>query len=355
MGRLLSSRRHEKAGLPPGSLVFTGKRVVDHIRYHTFIYDSDVFIEKQPEDLKDFHPEKSSAVYWLDVTGIHDTAAIESIGKEFRIHPLVLEDILHTEQRPKVEDLGDSIFLVVRMATVIPEMSTVEWEQVSMVVRGNLVITFQEYPPGDVFDPIRERIRKNSGRIRKCGGDYLLYSLVDAIIDQYFNLLENYGERLETLEEKVVDHPDPTVSRQIYQFKREMIFLRRAVWPLRDVISSLQRMESRLFQPETVPFIKDLYDHTIRVIETIEMYRDIQASLLDIYLSSVSNKMNAIMKVLTIIATIFMPLTFIVGLYGMNFKYMPELSQPWGYPMVWGVVLSVSVGMIIYFRKKGWM
>jgi magnesium transporter len=355
MGQSLTSRRREKIGLPPGSLVFTGKRVVDHIQYQTFIYDSLGFKEEKPKSLKDLHPENSPAVHWVNITGIHDIAAIESIGKQFGIHPLVLEDILHTEQRPKMEDLGDSLFLVLRMATVIHEMESIEWEQVSMVVRGNLVITFQEYPPGDVFDSIRDRIRFDRGRIRKCGPDYLVYSLIDAIIDQYFGLLESFGERLEQLEERVVDNPDPSLSHEIYQFKREMIFLRKAVWPLRDLISCLQRLESKLFNSETMPFIKDLYDHTIRVMETVDMYRDIQASILDIYLSSVSNRMNAIMKVLTIIATIFMPLTFMAGVYGMNFRYMPELDKPWAYPALWILMLCVAIGMLFYFKRKGWI
>jgi len=348
-------RRREKTGLPPGSLVFTGDRKVEHIQMHTIVYDGDSIQEDDIVQIQDFQPDPSSdKVCWLNINGLHDVRTIEFIGKRFQIPDLVLEDILHTEQRSKSEDLEDLLFLVLKMVTFIPETAMLQWEQISLIVRDHYVFSFQEFPR-DVFDAVRERIRQNRGRIRKSGADYLVYALVDAIVDNYFNALEVIGERIETLEERVVEDPAPDISQEIYQLKREMIFLRRSVWPLREVIGNLERLESHLFQPETLPFLRDLYDHTVQVMETIETYRDVLNGLRDTYLSSISNRMNVIMKVLTIIATIFIPLTFVAGIYGMNFEWMPELKWKWAYPCVWLLMGLIAAVMIVFFRKKKWI
>jgi len=355
MVRSLIPRRSRKIGLPPGALVFTGKKKTESIHLYLFIYDKDTYKEaeiiKIPEDIPSPLP---SQVYWMNVTGLHDIQIIEAIGKQYQIHPLVLEDIVHTEQRPKLEDLESTFFMIVKMVTVLPETSTLQWEQVSLIIQQNRIFSFQEYPR-DVFDSIRMRIRENRGRIRKSGADYLVYALLDAIIDQYFTALETLGERLEILEDRIISDPDPEISRRIYQLKREIIILRRSVWPLRDVIAAIERTESRLFQPDTSPFLRDLYDHIIQAIETVETYRDVLNGLRDTYLSSVSNRMNTVMQILTIIATIFIPLTFIAGIYGMNFEWMPELKWKWAYPAVWLLMGTITAGMLIYFKRKKWI
>ncbi|MBN2105337.1 magnesium/cobalt transporter CorA [bacterium] len=355
MKRSIIPRISKKAGLPPGALVFTGEKKTENIRIQTFLYDTDTYKETEMATIPgDIFSPPASQVYWMNITGLHETQTIETIGNQYKIHPLVLEDILHTEQRPKLEDLDSAIFLVVKMVAVLPETLTLQWEQVSLIIQENRVFSFQEYPR-DVFDPIRKRIRENRGRIRKCGADYLVYALLDAIIDEYYVALEMLGERLEELEDRVISDPDPEISRQIYHLKREMIILRRSVWPLRDVTVALERTESRLFQEDTTPFLRDLYDHTIQAIETIETYRDVLNGLRDTYLSSISNRMNTVMQVLTIIATIFIPLTFIAGIYGMNFEWMPELKWKWAYPAIWLLMGTIATGMMIYFKRKKWI
>jgi magnesium transporter len=265
-----------------------------------------------------------------------------------------LEDILNTDQRPKMEDYGEYLYIVLRMLNYNDKSSEIESEQISLVLGPNFVFSFQERE-GDTFNPIRDRIRNSKGRIRKMGADHLAYTLLDSIIDNYFIILEKLGEKIEFLEEEVITRPTPETLQTVHHLKREMIFLRKGVWPLREVISGLERGESSLIKESTRIYLRDVYDHTIQTIDTIETYRDMVSGMLDIYLSSISNRLNAVMKVLTIIATIFMPLTFLAGIYGMNFKYMPELEWRWGYPAVWFAVVLISVSMLIYFRKKRWL
>ena len=279
---------------------------------------------------------------------------IEKIGQHYDLHPLVLEDILHTGQRPKFEDIEQYLFVVLMMLRFDKENKSVISEQVSLVLGKNFVISFQENV-GDVFEQIRDRIRNSKGRIRKMGSDYLMYALLDAIVDGYFAILENMGETIETLEEELVDDPSKNTLQQIHHLKREMIFLRKSVWPLRELISSLERSESKLIQQSTEAYLRDVYDHTIQVIDTVESFRDMVASMLDLYLSSLSMRMNEVMKVLTIIATIFIPLTFIAGVYGMNFHNMPELSWKYGYPVTLLVMAIISIGMLYYFKRKNWL
>jgi len=293
-------------------------------------------------------------VTWINVDGIHQVEILERLGEYFGLHPLVVEDILNTDQRPKVEDFGDYIFIVLKMFYYDDSADEIVTEQISLTLGPTLVISFQERE-GDVFNPIRERIRSEKGRIRKMGADYLAYVLVDSIVDSYFIILEKLGEKIEDLEEELVTDPRPETLQTIHNLKREMIFLRKSVWPLREVVSGLERGESPLIQESTGIYLRDVYDHTIQVIDTVETIRDMLSGMLDIYLSSVSNRMNEVMKVLTIIATIFIPLTLIAGIYGMNFRYMPELEWPWAYPMLWLIMLAIGVLMLIYFRRKRWL
>jgi magnesium transporter len=254
-----------------------------------------------------------------------------------------------------MEIYGDYIYIVVKMLYGSDPNRLVEAEQVSLILGSNFVISFQEGKEGDVFNPVRERIRSGKGLIQKMGSDYLAYSLIDTIVDNYFLILESLGERIELLEEELVAHPTATTLHGIQKFKNEMIFMRRVVWPLREVISGLGRKESPLIKETTEIYLRDVYDHTVQVMDAIEVYREMLSGMLDIYLSSVSNRLNSVMKVLTIIATIFMPLTFIAGIYGMNFKYMPELEWRWGYPTIWLIVMIIGISMLIYFKKKKWL
>jgi magnesium transporter len=264
-----------------------------------------------------------------------------------------LEDILNTDQRPKIEDFDDYIYIVLRLINYNQDREVTS-EQISLILGRNFVISLQE-SDGEVFAPILERLRTSKGRIRKSGADYLVYTLMDLIVDNYFVVLEKFGEALEYLEEEVVTKPSTQTLQDIHRFKYDMIMLRKSVWPLREVIGRLERRESDLIQEATGIYFKDVYDHTIVAIDNIETYRDILSGMLDIYLSSISNRLNEIMKVLTIIATIFMPLTFLAGVYGMNFKHMPELEWTWGYPASLGLMLVISLSMLIYFRKKKWL
>ena len=275
-------------------------------------------------------------------------------GRHYDLHPLVLEDILNTDQRPKVEDYERYLFLTLKMITYEEKEKIVHVEQVSVILGSSFVISLQE-SEGDVFDSVRERLRKGKGRIRKSGPDYLAYALMDAVVDNYFLVLEKIGEDIEELEEEVIRKPGPETVESIQNLKRELLYLRKSVWPLREAILSLEKGESPLIEDKTAIYLRDVYDHSIQIIDTVETFRDMVAGMLDIYLSGVSNKMNEIMKVLTIIATLFIPLTFIVGVYGMNFKYMPELEWHDAYFFVWAVMIAIAVLMLFYFRKKKWL
>jgi len=350
-----SKRMSHKAGLPPGSLVHIGKRKVEKTRITIMDYDGEKFQEKEAQTIEECFPFKDKpTVTWVNIDGIHDMDIIEKIGKHFGIHPLVLEDIVNTRQRPKMEDFEKYIFLVVKMLTCEQDQHEISAEQVSMLLGPNFVISFQERL-GDVFDQIRDRIRTSKGRIRKEGADYLAYALLDAIVDGYFIVLENLGERIEILEDSVIENPTTQTLQVINGLKREMILLRRSVWPLREVIGTLDRGGSALIHETTGTYLRDVYDHTIQVADTIDSYRDMIIGTRDTYLSSLSNRMNEIMKVLTIIATIFIPVTFIAGIYGMNFQFMPELGWRGSYFVVWGVMIGVAGVMIAYFKKKDWL
>jgi magnesium transporter len=351
-----SIKRHSrKAGLPPGTLVHIGEKKTENVRITTINYTEQEVQETVVEKIEECFPSKEKeTVTWTNIDGLHSIEIIEIIGSNFELHPLVLEDILNTGQRPKYEDHEKCLFMVLKMLTYNSECDSIQSEQVSLVLGENFVISFQE-SVGDVFEQIRDRIRNSKGRIRKMSADYLAYALIDAIVDHYFVILEKIGERIESVEEALITEPSDETVRIIHALKRELIFLRKSVWPLRELVNNLYKTESLLINDSTKPYLRDVYDHTIQVIDTVENFRDMVSGMLDIYLSNISNRMNAVMKMLTMIATIFIPLTFIAGIYGMNFKYMPELECKWAYPAVWLAMAAIAIVMVIYFKKKKWL
>ena len=351
----LFRKTSKKPGLSPGTLVHIGEKKVEEVKISMIDYDETRIQERDVASIEEcLRFKEKPTVTWVNVTGIHDVKIIEEFGKAFNIHPLLLEDIVHTEQRPKLEDFDDFLFIILRMLSYDEATNELLSEQVSLILGPNVVISFQERD-GDVFNPVRMRIKKAKGRIKKMGCDYLAYALIDAVVDHYFLVLEKYGEKIEILQEEVLSDPTPDTLQVIHETKRDMIFLRKSVWPLREAINALQRGESALISDNVIIYLRDVYDHTIQVIDSIETFRDMISGTLDVYLSSVSNKMNEVMKVLTIIATIFIPLTFIAGIYGMNFKYMPELEWHWAYPVLWTVIIVLGVLMLISFKRKKWL
>lgn len=350
------TRRSKKAGLPPGSLVLVGKRRMKKVEITLVDYDETIFEERKINKLDECLPYKhSSTVTWINVNGLHNIDAIKLLGDCFEIHPLIQEDIVDTEQRPKFEDLEQYMYLVAKTLSHRGKNNSILTRQVSIILGPNFVLTFQEDLENDIFKTVCDRIKNNQSRLKKSGADYLVYTLLDIIVDNYFTVLEELGEKIEYLEEKVVSDPTRTTLKVIHKLKQEIIFLRKSIWPLREVISGLERRESALIKRSTGIYLRDVYDHSIQIIDTVETYRDIVSGMLEIYLSSASNRMNEVMKVLTIIATIFMPLTFIVGIYGMNFHNMPELKSTWGYPIVWGVMIIIGASMILFFKRKKWL
>ncbi len=349
------ARRSEKAGLSPGTLMFIGDKKMEKPRITVIDYDAAGFIEKEVASVEECFPFKeTSTVTWINVDGVHDASIVERLGRHFDIHPLVLEDIMATTQRPKTEDLGGAVFVVLRMIEFDEKRSEMTADQLSLILGPNYVLTFQE-TPGDCLGPVRERIRSGKGRIRKLGPDYLAYAVIDAVVDNYFFVLEKLGEKIDGLEEQLIAEPRRELLHEIHALKREMIDLRKSVWPLREVVSGLERSESPLIRKSTGVFLRDVYDHAIQVIDTVESFREMLTSMVETYLSSLSNRMNEIMKVLTIISTIFIPITFLVGLYGMNFHFMPEIKWRWGYAFVWILILGSVGGMFAFFRKKKWL
>ena len=345
----------KKPGLSPGTLVYVGDRKDQKVKITVIDYDQDHLEEKEVGSIEDCLPYKlTDSVTWINISGIHDMAVIESLGKRFDLHPLLLEDAVNTEHRPKMDDYEDYLFLVLKMLHDPEQDLSIKHEQVSIILTPRAVISLQEYE-GDIFDPVRERIRRGKGRLRTQGTDYLAYALIDTVVDHYFRIFEALGEKIENLQEAVLEQPGPGILAEIQRLKREMIFLRKSVWPLREMISSMVRGDSALIRPEVVVFLRDVYDHTIQVIDTIETFRDMLSGMLDIYLSSVSNRMNEVMKVLTIIATVFIPLTFIAGVYGMNFEHMPELKFSWAYPAILLFMGGVALVMFAWFRRKRWL
>ncbi len=353
MTKILDSKT-TKVGLPPGALVFTGKKKTDSVKITVIDYDEKHIQECELKNIDSaFQYKDTETVTWININGIHREDIIESIGNHFNIHPLVMEDIMNVGQRPKIEYYDDYVYIVLRMLSYDDNKSEIIDEQISLIVMKGIVISFQEME-GDVFDPIRERIRNASGRVRKMGSDYLAYVLIDIIVDNYFVILEKLAESAETLEDEIIYKPGPDAMKEINNLKRKLILMRKAIWPFRESLSIIGRFDSPIFTETTLLYFRDVYDHTIRLIDTIETLREVMTDLLNMNLSSLSNRMNEIMKVLTIISTIFIPITFLAGVYGMNFEFMPELNWRLGYPITWLIMLTIGVSMLIYFRKKKW-
>ena len=351
----LIKRSSKKAGLPPGTLVHIGEKLTEKTRITVVEYDGRGFEEKELQDLETCYlssPEPT--VTWVNVVGIQQVEVLEKVGSCFVVHPLALEDILNTEQRPKVEDYGEDLFLVVKLLSYNEKRDEIESEQISLILRPNTLLSFQE-KEGDDFAAVKERLRAGKGRLRKMGADYLAYTLLDIVVDQYFVVLEKLGERVEVLEGKLLADPGTATLQKIQKLKKEMLLLRKWIWPLREVISSLERGEFPGIRESTRIYLRDVYDHAIQVMDSIEIYRDMLSGMVDIYLSSLNNRMSAVMKVLTLIATIFMPLTFLAGVYGMNFKHMPELDWPWAYPLVLILMAIIAILMLTLFRRKKWL
>ncbi len=348
-------KRSQSAGLTPGTLIHIGDQLMEIPKITVFDYSPNQSEEKIVATLEECiaYLEKTT-ITWINIDGIHQANMIEKIGQTFHIHPLTLENIMNTTQRPKIEYFPNYIYIAVKMIYWDENEQEIALEHISLILTDHTVISFQERE-GDVFNPVRKRIKNKAGKIRKSGADYLAYALLDSIVDQYFLVLEKLGDKTELLEDELINQPSPTNLQVIHQSKRNLIYLRNSVWPLREVINQLEKDESKLIQKNTKLFLRDVYDHTIQVIENVETLRDMVSGLLDIYLSSISNKMNEVMKVLTIIATIFIPLTFVTGIYGMNFHYMPELSWKWAYPVTLLVMFLIGTGMYFFFKKKKWL
>ena len=343
------------AGLPPGTPVFVGTRKTDEVKITVIDYDQEIVQTQVVSTVEEVFPYKeTSTVTWINVDGIHNEMLIENLSRHYGLHPLVIEDILNTHQRIKIDVFDNYLFVVLKMYVHDEQDKATYIEQVSLLLGENFVLTFQERE-GDVFDSVRDRLKHSKGRIRKVGADYLLYALFDAIVDSYFEVLEHFGEQIEAVEEELTSKPNKNMLKQIHALKRELIFFRRSVWPLRNVLNEFERQEMPFIQESTKIYLRDLYDHVIQVIETIEIFRDMMSGILDVYLSSISNKMNEVMQFLTIIGTIFIPLTFVAGIYGMNFQYMPELTWKWGYFAVLVLMAVIGGALLCYFRKKKWL
>jgi len=353
--RMHTKKRTKKTGLPSGTLVYTGEKRDEQVKIHVINFDEANFQESELDSIDACIPYKDKpGVTWINVDGVHNVPLLEKLGDCFGLHRLVMEDIANTDQRPKTEDYGDYLYIVLKMLSAGMNGEIVT-EQLSLVLGANFVLSFQEGIEGDVFPLIRERLRSGKGRVRKMGADYLAYSLLDAVVDNYFVILEKFGDKIESIETELIGNPTQQTVQRIYQLKREMIFLHNAVWPLREVVSNIGKHESPLIKEATAPYLRDVYDHVVHIIDSVDIYREMLSSMLDMYLSSVSNRLNEVMKVLTAISLIFMPLTFIVGVYGMNFKYMPELEWRYGYFITLLAMLGIGVVMLLYFKRKKWL
>ncbi|MFX0073703.1 MAG: magnesium/cobalt transporter CorA [Candidatus Hermodarchaeota archaeon] len=347
-------RSSQKIGLPPGTLVYPEERKIKETKITIIDYNKSEFkIEKKKQIDKSILEIEDSYVRWINVDGIENIEVIEDIGTLFQFHPLVLEDIAHPYQRPKYEDFEDFVFIVLKKL-IWNEDQEFSSEQISFILGTNYVISFQEGET-NLFNPILDRIKTLKGRIRFMGADYLLYALIDIIIDNYFVVQENIGEIIEDIEEELIEDPKIETLQAIYKLKRQVTELRKSVWPLREVINKLQREQTNLIGDELGIYLRDIYDHIFRIYDSLQDYRDIISGMLDMYLSSVSNKMNEIMKVLTIISTIFIPLSFLAGFYGMNFLYMPELKIPEAYPILIIVMILIAITMLLFFKRKKWL
>jgi magnesium transporter len=349
-------KRSKKAGQPPGTAVYTGKKHQHQTHISVFTYSERDCHEQSGKTLEECLPaEKAPGVTWIHVVGLQNVKLIEQLAERYQIHPLTIEDILNVDQRPKVEQFENYLFITLKMLTWRAKRNTFFTEQISFVLGKGYLISFQEREDAH-FQHIRDRLRGSSNqRMRQQGSDYLAYRLIDAIVDYYFVVLEGLGDQIEKIEEKIISDPKPQNTRSVYRLKRQMMILRKSIWPMREAISHLTQLDGPLVTSFTRLYLRDLYDHVVQAIDTVETFRDMLGSMLDMYLSSLTNRMNEVMKTLTIIATIFIPITFVTSFYGMNFTHMPELHWRYGYVMVIGLMLTMTTGMLIYFRKKKWL
>ena len=353
MARFLKSRE-ESDGKSPGSLIFIGDQKVDSANIRLIDYDPESLTDKELKDIHvTAHLKDTPSVTWININGLHDIDMIQDIGQVFELHPLVMEDILNTGQRPKLEEFDDYIFIVLKMVRFDKATEAIINEQLSMILGKHFLLTFQEQPR-EIFGPVRERIKKQMSRIRKTGTDYLAYALMDTVVDNYIYSIEILGEKIEDLEEDILSDPDTSVMEKINSFKREINYMRKSIRPAKDAIYRISRLDSEIIQEPTLPFLKDLEDLTSHATEAIDTYRDLLTDQLNIYNSVMANKMNDIMKVLTIFAAIFIPLTFIAGIYGTNFEYLPELKYKYSYFIFWAVMVTVAGALIVYFKRKNW-
>ncbi len=352
----LRGQTSHKTGMAPGSLVHVGNVHAQQVRISIMDYSKDDVNELEITSIQELLPYRDSeTITWVTVEGLANVSVVEEIGSMFGIHQLVLEDILNTHQRPKFEEFEDYLFIVLKGLDAGGENFSVSYEQISLLLMANMVFLFKE-KKDEVFAPVQQRIRTSRGRFRSLGADFLTYSILDAIIDQNFILIDSLDEAITVIEDQLLaGDPSNAILNRIQRLKREIVGVRRYVSPIRELISEMLRSESPLIDEKTHIYLRDVSDHAIRIIESIELHRDIISGLLDIYISSVSNKMNEVMKVLTVFASIFIPLTFLTGIYGMNFEYMPELKVKWAYPTLWLAFISIPGVLLVYFKRKKWL
>lgn len=354
MEKKRTTKYKKHVGQIPGALVYTGDKT-SKLFIESFDYNTDYIEEKEIKNIEDVaHYKLTDSVSWININGLNNTNEIEKIGDHYGLHPLILEDIVNTSQRPKIDEYESYLFIVVKMLYYDKDDLIVS-EQVSFVLGSNYVLSFQE-ADGDVFDSVRDRIRAKKGRIRNLGPDYLLYALIDSVVDHYYEIIETMGNKIEELEDHLFSgNPKEEITAEIQSLKREVLRVRKAIFPLREVINRIEKIEHKLIHKKTIHFFRDIYDHIVQVSENIDIYREMIWGLMDMYMTTISNKMNEVMKVLTIIATIFIPLTFIAGIYGMNFNNMPELQYKYSYFILWGIMLILFIGMLFYFKRKKWL
>jgi magnesium transporter len=354
MARFLK-KYDQKAGKPPGSLIFVGQRKTDEPRLRLIDYDQNTLRDQASPDMDDLAScLTSKTTSWLNVDGLHVPELMERIGAVFGISPLILEDIVNTGHRPKMDEAPDMVFITLKMLSINDDHDRILSEQLSCVLTGRSLVTFQEQP-GDVFEPVRERIRRQSGRLRQRGPDYLLYALLDSVFENYLKVIEILGDRIEAFDEDLLDAPTPELLEEINVYRREMAFVRRAVRPAREIALKLLKTESELVSEEITPYLRDLADMAEQISEAVEIYRELLNDHLNSYNMAVANRLNDVMKFLTIFATIFIPLSFLAGVYGMNFDFMPELKVRYGYYILLGGMACVAVGMLLYFKKRKWI
>jgi len=349
------TRERKKIGLPPGSVIFTGDQKVEKVFVHHLKYDEQSLEEVTLDNRKNMviNLSKDEIVDWYDIRGLHDIKLIESLGKTFNIHSLVLEDIVDVHQRPKFEEYEQGVFITFRALSFDKSKLEISKEHVAIYFRQGLILSFQE-TGSDLFSVVRQRIHNGRGRIRKKGADYLVFAILDVIVDHYYIILDELESVIEALESDLLDKPDSKIKERIHLLKKELLSVRKSVAPLREAIGRFSKSEVSFIEESTAVYIRDLYDHTIQVMDMVETYRDMLNGLQDLYLSEISFKMNQVMQVLAVITTIFVPLSFLAGLYGMNFEYIPELKFKYGYFGLLGVMFCIFLGSLYYFRKKNW-